>query len=267
MNRNSGKSKQLIDSINKKVPDACVTFIECDLSRLESVEEAALEISRSVPHIDILINNAATVPGPYSQTEDGIESQFAIDYVAHFLLTNLLMPQLLAAGPETRVINVSSSAARHRTHSNFEDYNFSNGGTYTAFDGYIQAKLALIFFSITLAKRMEKYNMQAYSLHPGSIISEMRANVAPDDWQAAEKRRAEAGTKLKGIRKKTIEEGCATMLIAALDPRIAPQNGAYLSDGVVATESIPLVDDSIRETSEDLWKVTEQLLGRAFPWP
>jgi NAD(P)-dependent dehydrogenase (short-subunit alcohol dehydrogenase family) len=177
------------------------------------------------------------------------------------------MPKLLAAGPGTRIVNVSSSAARHRTHSGFEDYNFSNGDTYTAFDGYIQAKLALFYFSIALAKRMEKHHMQAYSLHPGSIISEMRANVASDDWQASEKRRAEAGTKLEGIRKKTVEEGCATILVAALDPRIAHQNGAYLNDGAIATKNIPVVGDSIGESSEKLWKVTEQLLERAFSWP
>ncbi|KIW36568.1 hypothetical protein, variant 1 [Exophiala oligosperma] len=267
VNRNLEKSKRLISLIHEKAPSVSAIFIKCDLSSLESVKQAALEISRSVPHVDILINNAATVPGPYSQTEDGIESQFAVDYVAHFLLTNLLMPKLLAAGPGTRVVNVASSAVRHRTHAKFDDYNFSDGDTYTAFDGYIQAKLALVLFSIALAKRMETHNMQAYSLHPGSISSEMRASVSLDDWQASEKRRTEAGTKTEGTRKKTVEEGCATMLVAALDPRIAHQSGAYLKDGAVATEFIPVVDGNSEENSETLWKITERLLRSDFTWP
>jgi NAD(P)-dependent dehydrogenase (short-subunit alcohol dehydrogenase family) len=266
VNRNETKSQQLIDSIQTPYPSATVTHVICDLSSLKSVEEAASKILIEAPSLDILINNAATPPGSYSKTVDGIEIQFAIDYVSHFLLTNLLMPSIIAAGPGARVVNVSSSAARHRTHADFEDYNFSSGKKYTAFDGYTQAKLALVIFTIALAKRMEKYQMQAFSLHPGSILSSMRSQVSSDDWKASEKRREEAGTKTEGVKKKTVEQGCATMLVAALDPCLAHYSGSYLNDGVVATDTICTLDAGADETAEKLWKITEKVVGRESTW-
>ncbi|TVY55485.1 Short-chain dehydrogenase TIC 32-like protein [Lachnellula cervina] len=266
VNRNATKSQELINFIHTNYPSAPITHVVCDLSSLKSVEEAASEILKEAPSLDILINNAATPPGPYSQTIDGIESQFAIDYVSHFLLTNLLMPSIIAAGPGARVVNVSSSAARHRTHLDFDDYNFSNGVKYTAFDGYTQAKLAIIVFTIALAERMGKLQMQSFSLHPGSILSSMRSQVSSDDWKAAEKRRKEAGTNTEGVKKKTVEQGCSTMLVAALDPGLAYHSGSYLSDGVIATETIRALDSSADEVAEKLWKISEKLVGREFTW-
>ncbi|TVY24607.1 Short-chain dehydrogenase TIC 32-like protein [Lachnellula hyalina] len=266
VNRNATKSQELIHFINTSYPSAPITHIVCDLSSLKSVEEASFEISKEAPSLDILVNNAATPPGPYSQTVDGIESQFAIDYVSHFFLTNLLMPNIIAAGLGARVVNVSSSAARHRTQLDFEDYNFSNGAKYTAFDGYTQAKLAIVVFTIALAKRMEKFQMQSFSLHPGSILSSMRSQVSSDDWKAAEKRREEAGTKTEGVKKQTVEQGCSTMLVAALDPELADHSGSYLSDGVISTEAIHALDSGADEAAEKLWKITEKLVGREFTW-
>jgi len=266
VNRNETKSQELINSIQIIYPSAPVTHVICDLSNLQSVEEAASKILIEAPSLDILINNAATPPGPYSKTIDGIESQFAIDYVSHFLLTNLLMPSIIAAGPGARVVNVSSSAARHRMHIDFEDYNFSSGEKYTAFDGYTQAKLALVIFTIAIAKRMKRYQMQSFSLHPGSILSSMRSQVSSDDWKASEKRREDAGTKTEGVKKKTVEQGCATMLVAALDPNLAHYSGSYLNEMIVATETIRTLDSGADEAAEKLWKITEKLVGREFTW-
>ena len=266
VNRNETKSQELIDSIQIEYPSAAVTHVICDLSNLKPVEEAVSKILTEVPSLDILINNAATPPGPYSKTVDGIESQFSIDYVSHFLLTNLLMPSIIAAGPDSRVVNISSSAARHRPHLDFADHNFSNGEKYTAFDGYTQAKLALVVFTFALAKRMGRYQMQSFSLHPGSIISSMRSQVSSDDWKASEKRREEAGTKTEGVKRKTVEQGCATMLLAALDPGLAHCSGSYLNDGVVATKTIHALDSGAEEAAEKLWGITEKLVGRQFTW-
>lgn len=116
----------------------------------ESIGSASVfALASASPRKIILINRNAET----RQTVDGIESQFAINYVSHFLLTNLLIPSILAAGPGSRVVNVSSSAARHPTNLDFDDYNLSNGETYTAFDRYTQAKLAQVVFTIALAKK------------------------------------------------------------------------------------------------------------------
>jgi NAD(P)-dependent dehydrogenase (short-subunit alcohol dehydrogenase family) len=112
----------------------------------QSVRRAATQIMTLVPHIDILINNAAIPPCPYSKTEDRIETQFATNHLGHFLLTNLLKPTILAAESGARIVSVSSSAHRHKEHARFEDYSFSNGNTYSAWEGYMQSKLANVLF-------------------------------------------------------------------------------------------------------------------------
>jgi NAD(P)-dependent dehydrogenase (short-subunit alcohol dehydrogenase family) len=112
----------------------------------QSVRRAATQIMTLVPHIDILINNAAIPPCPYSKTEDRIETQFATNHLGHFLLTNLLKPTILAAELGARIVSVSSSAHRHKEHARFEDYSFSNGKTYSAWEGYMQSKLANVLF-------------------------------------------------------------------------------------------------------------------------
>lgn len=84
-----------------------------DTGNLKSVRQFAKTVQQKYAKIDILINNAGIMATPYYQTEDGFESQFAVNYLGHFLLTHLLMPQLRAAGTQdlnSRVINVSSCA-------------------------------------------------------------------------------------------------------------------------------------------------------------
>jgi NAD(P)-dependent dehydrogenase (short-subunit alcohol dehydrogenase family) len=122
-------------------PFTQATYVECDLSSQKSVRHAAAEVAKLVPHIDILINNAAIAPGVFRKSEDGIESQFAVDHIGHFLLTNLLMPKILTANSKSRIVNVASSAYRHRQHADFSDYNFNNGKTYSGWQGYMQASL------------------------------------------------------------------------------------------------------------------------------
>lgn len=90
-----------------------VTYEYLDTGNLKSVRQFAKAVQEKYPKIDILLNNAGIMATPYHLTEDGFESQFAVNYLGHFLLTHLLMPQLRAAGKQdlnARVINVSSCA-------------------------------------------------------------------------------------------------------------------------------------------------------------
>lgn len=90
-----------------------ITYEYLDTGNLKSVRQFAKAVQEKYPKIDILLNNAGIMATPYHLTEDGFESQFAVNYLGHFLLTHLLMPQLRAAGKQdlnARVINVSSCA-------------------------------------------------------------------------------------------------------------------------------------------------------------
>jgi NAD(P)-dependent dehydrogenase (short-subunit alcohol dehydrogenase family) len=112
----------VIARIAKISPDVKVQFIHLDLGSLKSVRKAAAEINSQAAKIDLLINNAAIMACPYTKTEDGIESQFGTNHIGHFLLTKLLMDKIIAAGPGSRIVNVSSSAIRGTIR--YDDYNF-----------------------------------------------------------------------------------------------------------------------------------------------
>ena len=118
-----GKIQPVIDRITAINPEIRTKFINLDLNSLASVREAASSINANVEKIDVLINNAAVMACPFSKTVDGIECQFGTNHIGHFLLTNLIMPKILAAGPGARIVNLSSSAHR-MADVNLDDYNF-----------------------------------------------------------------------------------------------------------------------------------------------
>ena len=126
--RNLQKIQPVIDNIASAYPNVATKYIPLDLSSQASVREAAALINAAVKTIDILINNAAIMACPFAKTMDGIESQFGTNFVSHFLLTNLLMEKILAAGHGARIINVSSSGHR-MADVQLDDWNFEVDGS------------------------------------------------------------------------------------------------------------------------------------------
>lgn len=102
LGRDIEKIQPVIDKVQEIDTGVVTKFVPVHLDSLRSVRHSAQQIldDDSIPKIDTLINNAGIMACPYSKTEDGIERQFATNRVGHFLLTNLLMPKLLAAGPK-----------------------------------------------------------------------------------------------------------------------------------------------------------------------
>ena len=129
--RSLTKIQPVIDRINAVNPGVETILVPLDLSSLDSVREAAGKINESVDKLDILINNAGIMACPFAKTVDGIESQFGTNYIGHFLLTNLILPKILAAGPGSRIVNVSSSAHR-MSDIRLKDWNFEVRLSYAA---------------------------------------------------------------------------------------------------------------------------------------
>lgn len=121
--RSLSKIQPVIDEIKSLQPAVATRFIPLDLGSQVSVRESAANINASVEKIDYLINNAAIMSCPFSKTVDGIESQFGTNHIGHFLLTNLILCKILAAGEGARIINVSSSA-HNQSDVRFDDWNF-----------------------------------------------------------------------------------------------------------------------------------------------
>ena len=129
--RSLTKIQPVIERINTANPGVKTDFIPLDLSSQDSVREAAAKINERVDRLDLLINNAGIMASPFAKTVDGIESQFGTNYIGHFLLTNLIMPKILAAGPGSRVVHVSSNAHR-MSDIRLKDWNFEVRSSYAA---------------------------------------------------------------------------------------------------------------------------------------
>ena len=121
--RSLSKIQPVIDEIKSSRPAVATRFIPLDLGSQASIRESAANINASIEKIDILINNAAIMSCPFSKTLDGIESQFGTNHIGHFLLTNLILDKILAAGEGARIVNVSSSA-HEMSDVRFDDWNF-----------------------------------------------------------------------------------------------------------------------------------------------
>ena len=125
--RSLARIETVIKGIESAHPSVAAKHIRLDLSSHASIRDAAVSIKENVEKIDILINNAAIMACPFGKTVDGIESQFGTNYIGHFLLTNLLMEKILAAGNGARIVNVSSSGHR-MADVRLDDWNFEVDG-------------------------------------------------------------------------------------------------------------------------------------------
>ncbi|KAK4901050.1 hypothetical protein LTR49_027343 [Elasticomyces elasticus] len=242
-------------------------FISLDLSDLSAVRTTAKEINESVPRVDILIFSASIMGlETYTKSKDGYELQFASCHLGHFLLTGLLLPKLVAA-KKARVVSLTSMG--YEASDIRDDWNFSDGKTYNGWLGYGQAKTAVILFTLELAKRGKSRGIEAFVLHPGMILSSgiMKAVTQEALTKAFADEKAQAAKEGRKMddpeQEKTLEQGCSTTLVAALDPSLTGKSGAFLKDCAVATGILkPYARDE--EKAANLWALSEKLVGEKF---
>ncbi|WP_456268559.1 oxidoreductase [Kushneria sp. AK178] len=164
--RNPDKGRAAVEALCNESPKADVRFEPLELDRLASVREFADRIRTSEASLDLLINNAGVMALPERETtEEGFERQFGVNYLGHFLLTSLLLPQLMhAAAP--RVVQLSSLAHRGGR-IDFDDLQASRD--YDPWRAYRQSKLAMLMFSQTLQRHSnrELWGLDSLAAHPG----------------------------------------------------------------------------------------------------
>jgi NAD(P)-dependent dehydrogenase (short-subunit alcohol dehydrogenase family) len=218
LGRNENKVSPVVEQIQQISPSTKAQFIQVDLASCASVRAAATEVGSAVTVIDVLINNAGIMGPNFSLTPENVESQFGTNHIGHFLLTNLLIPKLKAAGTGSRIVNVSSMLYQFSP-VRFDDYNFSNGATFNTWEAYGQSKTANILFSVALAKKLASRGVKSFSLHPGNIQdTNLSSNIDPAEWPIVG---AMIGEKQIDMPKaKTVEQGSATTLAAALEPKL-----------------------------------------------
>jgi len=194
--------------------NAAVDIALADLSSQADIRHLAQELLQRYPQMHALINNAGVVNTKRTVTVDGIETVFAVNHLAYFLLTQLLLPRLIESAP-ARIVNVASDAHRWDT-LDFDD--LQNERRYRGLKVYGQSKLCNLLFTRELARRIAGTGVTVNSLHPGGVATGLGWN---NGWWAVLVAKA-----LKPFLR-TAEQGADTAMYLTTAPEVATVNGKY----------------------------------------
>jgi NAD(P)-dependent dehydrogenase (short-subunit alcohol dehydrogenase family) len=230
---------------SRRAPRASV--VTADLSSQRSIREAADVIRDRHPRLHVLVNNAGVIPPTRETTVDGLEMQFAVNHLAYFLLTNLLLDRL-AAGAPSRVVNVSSGAHQGGT-IDFAD--LQSERRYDPVRVYGRTKLANVLFTYELARRVRAAGITANCLHPGVVATRLLA----DYMKAPMVDGAIAST-----FGESAEQGSETSVHLAASPEVEGVTGRYFV-GRKETRSSPASYDE--RLQRRLWEESARLTAPA----
>ncbi|MBI4068105.1 SDR family oxidoreductase [Candidatus Kaiserbacteria bacterium] len=244
--RDAKKGESTKKEITEETGNNNIGYLLCDLASLTSIKECAREFQKRYNRLDVLINNAGVLPQERQESKDGIELNLAVNYLAPFLLTNLLLPLLKQCAP-AQVVNVSSSLHAEGM-INFED--LQSKKSFDKYKAYAQSKLALILFTKKLAKKLDGSGVTVNALHPGVVGTEMTMqNVRKMNPITA------------FIYKRTLitpAQGAETSVYLATSPDVAVVSGEYFVSKKISHAS-PLASD--KAVAEKLWDISAKLVG------
>jgi len=242
---------------------ARVTVEEMDLSDLDSVAVFTAKVREAATPIGILINAAGVMATPHKRTAQGWELQFGTNHLGHFALTAGLATLL---SPGSRVISYSS-IGHYRSPVQVDDLNFESS-TYDAWVAYGQAKSANALFAVGLNARAESHGVQAYSVHPGGIMTELQRNMPTEELLARGWVDAEGNP---NPLFKTASQGASTGLWAATAPELADRGGVYCEDcsikSVVPVDYADMMAGGVKDwainpdAAEALWALSVDATG------
>ncbi|AYG01897.1 SDR family NAD(P)-dependent oxidoreductase [Lactococcus allomyrinae] len=260
-----------------------LTILPMDLQNPVSIHAFADKVKSQFAKIDILVNSAGIMYVPLRRDERGIESHFATNHLGHFQLTLELL-RLLKAAENARVITVSSRA--QQSTPLLTDWNFTDESTYSPQIGYQQSKTANVLFTVKLDERGQKDGIRAFAVHPGMIpltnIGREQFHIAPWLRTVADKlglihlpvffQALKTGFDRSKYRYfKTIRQGAATQVWAAVSPNLADRGGIYCEDVNIARLMIDSEADNfgggVRQHSIDpkaadrLWEISVSATG------
>jgi len=234
-------------TIINTIPGASVEMMELDLNSFKSIRAFAAEFLKKHKQLNYLILNAGVMMiKDRTLTADGIEAQFGVNHVGHFLLTKLLLDVVKASAP-SRIVALTSTA-NFRTGIVFDDWNSEK--KYDKFIAYGQSKTANALFALHLNKLLKKegVKVEAFSAHPGAIRTELGRHLSLEDQQYLA---------TLHYRWKSVQQGAATSLVAALDETMEGQGGVYMAD---CNPSKPAPWASDETFAEKLWELTEKII-------
>jgi NAD(P)-dependent dehydrogenase (short-subunit alcohol dehydrogenase family) len=234
--RNRPRVEAAVAELKAAAPDAEIEGVSFDLGTLGAVRTGAKAVIARAPQLDVLINNAGIFAGERVVTEDGVEATFAVNHLGPFLLTEMLIPALKAAGGGARIINVSS-IAHGRGRLDVGDLAMTTG--WTGYGSYAQSKLAQVMHAVSLAERHAPGEIAAFSVHPGVVMTKLlRQGFGP----------------VRG----TTPDLAANSVVALATGKLSGPSGAYFSEGIQTPPADTALDAAAREA---LWKKCADIVG------
>ncbi len=237
------RANAAVDEIVHTSLNPHVDLVVADLSTQAGVREAAAEIDRRYGQLHVLINNAGLLIGKRHLTADGIESTFALNHLAYFLLTNLLLDKLRASAP-ARIISTSSMA---HAWAKWDWDNLQGEKRYSQWRAYGNSKLANLLFTYELARRLEGAAVSANAVHPGFVRSGFGSSATAP---------MRLGIRLGWPAAISAEKGARTTLWAATAPELSAVSGKYFARSAVVESS---ADSHDADLQRRLWALSERL--------
>jgi NAD(P)-dependent dehydrogenase (short-subunit alcohol dehydrogenase family) len=256
--RNMNKAQAALSKIQAEIPNARAEVMCLDLASLKSIHEFVEAFKARYDRLDVLLNNAGIMMVPYTQTEDGFESQLGTNHLGHFALTGLLI-ELLEKTPGSRVVNISSNGHR-MGRMDFDNLLYKSKGSYSRVGAYGRSKLSNLLFTYELERRIEANggNPIAVAAHPGLADT----HLADHFW----------GGRLNGLSHAYLKAmaqdaamGALPGIRAAVDPDV--KGGQYYGpDGPRESKGYPVLVHSNQASHNEadarhLWQVSEELTG------
>jgi NAD(P)-dependent dehydrogenase (short-subunit alcohol dehydrogenase family) len=241
--RDRSRSEAVVAEIKQKSNNDAVDLMLADLSSQASIRRLAEDLKDRYQQLHVLINNAGVFISKRTVTVDGIETTFAVNHLAPFLLTNLLLDVLKASAP-ARIINVSSSGERLGI-LNFDD--LQGEGRYSGFRAYNQSKLAIILFTYELARKLEGTGVTVNCVHPGVVVTNLGRGSS-----------GSFGLLLRLMRPffSSPEKGAETSIYLASSPEVEGVSGKYFAKKAEAKSSERSYDAA---TARRLWQVSAEM--------
>src|SRR5437763_8003497 len=233
--RDRARGEQARSEITTTSGNNAVDLLQADLSSQQSIRQLVEDFQHHYTHLHVLINNAgAAFPGRRRETVDGVEMTFAVNYLAPFLLTNLLLDVLTASTP-ARIINVSS--ASHK--SGYIQMDDLQGEKHNrSMRAYPQSKLAIVLFTYELARRLQGTGVTANCLDPGFVATNIGQTGASLPVRLLIKLIGSFGT--------SPEKGAKTSIYLASSPEVEGVTAKYFVKSIPKRSAAISYDESLQ---------------------
>jgi NAD(P)-dependent dehydrogenase (short-subunit alcohol dehydrogenase family) len=243
--RNPERTTATVSRIRQETGNPYVECLMADLSVQAQVHQLAEEFQRRFARLDVLLNNAGALFSKRHVSVDGIEMTLALNHLAYFLLTHLLLAPLKAT-PDARIVNVSSDAHRK---AQFDFADLQGAQRYRGWRAYSQSKLANLLFTYELARRLAGTGITANAVHPGFVATRFGHNnrglVALFVWLAQ-------------FMALSPEQGAETLIYLATSPEVVGVTGTYFVQKHSVESSRASYDQA---AAQRLWQLSVELTG------